>query len=103
MAVVANAYKKEIAKVNGLLSDYWSLIDEITDITWETKENSRGQKRRLPATEQLAKITKVSRGHSGKRAKQVVSALFASGAGGSTDAMQVVRALFTGGAGSSTD
>ena len=66
-----------------LVDNYWALLDDCVDVGWETKENSRGQKRKLPATEELKKIRKIICEHNGKRARMVVAAV--TGAGSSTD------------------
>ena len=66
-----------------LVDDYWALIDDCVDVGYETKENSRGQKRKLPATEELKKIRKIICEHNGYRARMVVAAV--TGAGSSTD------------------
>ena len=66
-----------------LVDNYWSLLDACVDVGYETKENARGQKRKLPATEQLKKINKIVSEHNGKRARMIVAAV--TGAGSSTD------------------
>ena len=66
-----------------LVDNYWALLDDCVDVGWETKENSRGQKRKLPATEELKKIRKIISEHNAKRARMVVGAM--TGAGSSTD------------------
>ena len=67
-----------------LVDNYWALIDDCFDVDYETKENARGQKRKLPAAEQLKKMKKIVIEHNDKRARMFVDAM-ASGAGSSTD------------------
>ena len=71
------------ANLKELVDNYWSLLDACVDVGYETKENARGQKRKLPATEQLKKINKIVSEHNGKRARMLVAAV--TGAGSSTD------------------
>ena len=77
----------EEQRVNNILKEvvdnYWAIIDACTAVGWETKENARGQKRKLPATEELKKIRKIISEHNAKRARMVVGAM--TGAGSSTD------------------
>ena len=72
------------ANIKELVEDYWALIDGCSEVLWETKENSRGQKRKPPAAEQLKKIQQVVNTHNQKRARQIVDAMEAR-AGSSTD------------------
>ena len=71
------------AQNDQLANNYWALIDDCVDVGWETKENARGQKRKLPATEELKKIRKIISEHNAKRARMVVGAM--TDAGSSTD------------------
>ena len=66
-----------------LANNYGALLDDCVDVGWETKENARGQKRKLPATEELKKIRKIISEHNAKRARMVVGAM--TDAGSSTD------------------
>ena len=70
-------------KMQELVDNYWSLIDTCMEVVDETKENARGQKRKLPAAEQIKKMEKILIEHNGKRARMVVDGL--RGAGSSTD------------------
>ena len=70
-------------KMVEVLHNYWSLIDTCIEVVDETKENARGQKRKLPAAEQIKKMEKILIEHNGKRARMFVDTL--RGAGSSTD------------------
>ena len=77
-----NAIRMDTKMVE-VLNLYWSLIDTCMEVVDETKENARGQKRKLPAAEQIKKMEKILIEHNGKRARMVVDGL--RGAGSSTD------------------
>ena len=68
--------------IDRLVDDYWSLIDDSMEASIETKENARGQKRKLPAAQRLQLIEKILIEHMGKRMRAVGDAVRA---GSSTD------------------
>ena len=69
-----------------VVGNYWALIDDCFDVSSETKENARGQKRKLPAAEQMKKIDKIVNEHNRKRARMFAAVMArARGAGSSTD------------------
>ena len=70
-------------RLKELVDNYWALLDDCIDVGNETKENSRGHKRKLPAAEELKKIKKIIGEHNSKRARMIVDAM--TGAGSSTD------------------
>ena len=49
--------------------NYSALIVDCLGVGDETKENARGHKRKLPATEQLKKINAIVLEHNGKRVR----------------------------------
>ena len=76
--------KKVKVNIKEVICTYWELIDDCIDVGYETKENARGQKRKLPAAEQLKKMQKVVNEHNSKRARMVATAMTAA-SGSSTD------------------
>ena len=66
-----------------MVDNYWALLDACIDVGYETRENAHGQKRKLPAAEQLKKMEKIVIEHNRKRARMVVDAM--GRAGSSTD------------------
>ena len=68
---------QRMANVNSkeLIDSYWAMIDECVDVGYETKENTRGQKRKLPATEQMKKINKIVDVHTGNRTRMVADSV----------------------------
>ena len=61
--------------IEKIVNDYWSLIDDSMEASIETKENARGQKRKLPAAQRLQLMEKILIEHMGKRMRAVGDAV----------------------------